>query len=430
MTGIGGVAPIPHGPALARRVPRLRLPSNWSLARRYLLTNLVIVILGVFVVGAWVGHQIEQSVLSRTASVTALYLDSILTPHLQTLADDDRWLAAAESAALDRLISGTGLGQGVVVFKVWSLDGRVVYSSEQRLIGQEFPFEDSLARAIGGEVTAEMSDLSQPENIFEREWATRLVEVYAPIREDRGGRVIGVNEFYLLPDDLDAETRGAQLRTWAVIALTGALAHVVMAGVVKAGSDTIRRQQRELQQQVARLTDLLSQNAHLHERVRLAAGRTTALNERALRRISADLHDGPGQALGLALLRLDGLRCSTADHTSDFAVVGAALKDALADLRSIAAGLRLPDVGAMGLSSVAERAIADHEHLADSLVDRRIGPLPMAAPLEIKIALLRTLQESLSNATRHGGGRDLSVVRAETAAQSDRPFRECGINVG
>jgi signal transduction histidine kinase len=37
--------------------------------------------------------------------------------------------------------------------------------------------------------------------------------------------------------------------------------------------------------------------------VRQAAGRSTALNGQTLRRISADLHDGPGQALALALRR-------------------------------------------------------------------------------------------------------------------------------
>ena len=50
------------------------------------------------------------------------------------------------------------------------------------------------------------------------------------------------------------------------------------------------------------LTTLLAQNDELHKRVQRAAARTTALNERFLRRVSAELHDGPAQDLGLALL--------------------------------------------------------------------------------------------------------------------------------
>ena len=246
--------------------------------------------------------------------------------------------------------------------------------------------------------------------MHERQRFSRLVEVYAPVRRESGGQVIAVNEFYLLPDALDAEIRAAQLRSWAVVGVVGVITYLLMAGIVKSGSDTIRRQQRALQGQVRELRELLRQNARLQERVRLAAGRTTTLNEQALRRISADLHDGPGQALALALLRLESLESPTDARSTDFATVHGAIRDALSEVRSISAGLRLPEIGPLELSAVAERAIADHERRSGTRIDRRLGPLPVCAPLEIKIALLRTLQESLSNASRHGAGREVTVV--------------------
>jgi signal transduction histidine kinase len=194
--------------------------------------------------------------------------------------------------------------------------------------------------------------------------------------------------------------------------VSGLLTYLLLAGIVKRGSDTIRNQQERLRQQVGELQHVLEQNARLHERVRQAAGRTTALNEQALRRISADLHDGPGQTLALALLRLESLQhsCQQAGCTlqtgenPDFTVVQGAVKDALSDLRAISAGLRLPELAPLSVAEVAERAISDHERRSGTRVDRRIGGLPEQAPLAIKIGLLRTLQEALSNATRHGGG--------------------------
>jgi hypothetical protein len=72
-----------------------RAPARWSLARQYLL----VVVAGVLVTGAWIGHQIEASVLARTGAVTAIYVDSVLGPHLQALALDDRWLTAADTDA-------------------------------------------------------------------------------------------------------------------------------------------------------------------------------------------------------------------------------------------------------------------------------------------------------------------------------------------
>src|SRR5262249_43301308 len=69
------------------------------------------------------------------------------------------------------------------------------------------------------------------------------------------------------------------------------------------------------------------------------------------------------------------------------------------------------------LGDAAARAIDDHERRARIHVERHFEGLPEQAPLAIKIALLRTLQEALSNATRHGRGVD---VRVELTADGDR----------
>jgi signal transduction histidine kinase len=44
------------------------------------------------------------------------------------------------------------------------------------------------------------------------------------------------------------------------------------------------------------------------------------------------------------------------------------------------------------------------------VVKRVVKRLPQRAPLAVKIALVRTLQEALSNATRHAGGASVSVI--------------------
>ncbi len=401
--------PRPMAPVCATAVGRY---GRMSLARQFLLASLAIVVVGMLVTGAWVGQEIESGVLSRTAAITALYVDSIITPHLQPLARQTN-LDPADVAALDQLISNTPLAQGVVAFKVWSPDGVVLYSPNRRLLGRRFPIEGGLARAVGGDVSAEMSRLDEPENEYEREHWSRLLEVYAPVRQNSGGRIMAVTEFYQLPNDLDAEIGAARLRSWAVIAGIALVTYLLLAGIVRRGSDTIGRQRAALEGQVAELQRLLDQNGRLHERVRQAAGRTTALNERALRRISADLHDGPGQDLALALLRLEALQapCDLAScvrPSSDFAVVRGAVRDALAEVRAIAVGLRLPELGALPVAEVAERAVRDHERRSATAVHLELGQLLGDAPLALKIALHRTVQEALSNATRHGHG--LAVV--------------------
>ena len=284
------------------RPSRLRIPR--SLAGRYLLANLLVVLLASFAVAAWVGIQLENGVLSRTAAVTALYIESFVEPQLTALATS-RDLPESSVRALDALLSSTQLGQRVVAFRTWSPDGRIVYSPNADLIGRRFDVEGGLERSLDGDVSAEFTDLSGPENAAERLRWTRLVETYVPVRERGGARVIAVVEFYQLPDEIDAQVTSARIASWAVVALAALLSYLLLAGIVKQGSDTIDRQQAALEQRVADLTGLLEQNERLRTRLQGAADRTTALNEAGLRRIGSDLHDGPAQTLALALLRLD-----------------------------------------------------------------------------------------------------------------------------
>jgi signal transduction histidine kinase len=248
--------------------------------------------------------------------------------------------------------------------------------------------------------------------------------VYAPVRNAQD-EVPAVVEFYQTPDELDAEISAARRESWGVVAAVMLAMYVLLAGIVKRGSDTIARQQRvlsgqevALRRRVRELSELLAQNARLHDRVRQAAGRTTSLNEQALRRIGADLHDGPGQALGLALLRLDQLDAMGTDPETLF-IVRAAMQDALGELRAISTGLRLPELGPLDVEGVATRAVTAHARRGGTAADLQLETLPTEVPLPVKITLFRALEEALSNATRHGLGRGV-VARVQGEADGLR----------
>jgi signal transduction histidine kinase len=392
-----------------------------SLSSQFLLANLAIVVIGLVAIGAWVSIHLESSVLSRTTAIAALYVESIMAPHLQPLASRTR-LDAAEVAAFDRLMSESALGEQIVAFRIWSPEGEVLYSPNRELIGQRFPVFSGLARALNGEVAAEVRSLRGGENAFELQRWSRLLEVYVPVRERGGSRILAVTEFYQVPDELDRAVAQARFQAWAVVSGAALVSYLLLAAIVKPGSDTIVRQEKALRKQVAELSRLLEQNAQLHERTLQAAGRTTALNEQALRRISADLHDGPGQELALALLRMDALEgrfqaAGIGDVGEDFEIVRGAVRDALAEIRAVSAGLRLPELAPLSVAEVAERAVRDHKRRGGAPVALHMENLPAEAPFPIKIALFRSLQEALSNATRHGAG---AAVSARVSAEDDR----------
>ncbi len=239
-----------------------------------------------------------------------------------------------------------------------------------------------------------------------------------PVRERGGPRIIGVTEFYQLPDEIDAEVASARLGSWTVLALAALVSYLLLAGIVKGGSDMIERQQQALRRRVAELSSLLEQNAGLHDRLRRSAERTTALNESGLRRIGSDLHDGPAQTMALALLRLDELDAAGG--------VSEAIGSALDDLRSIAAGLRSPAFDDLSLADVAERAIREHERRTGKSISSTVAsPLPVV-PVVTKIATYRVLQEALSNATRHAAGAEVEVVIAATPRDVRLEVRDRG----
>lgn len=219
-------------------------------------------------------------------------------------------------------------------------------------------------------------------------------------------------EFYQPTDELEGEVAAARLKSWAIVSGVGPGMYLLLFGIVRRGSNTIVRQRRALEHQVVQLSDLLEQNDRLHDRVRRAAEHTTALNEQSLRRISADLHDGPGQALGLALLRIDQLQSEHSAENAGVATVRGAVQDALTDIRAISTDLRLPALEQLSPAEIAERAVHAHERRSGTSVRLETTAAPSDAPLAVKITLFRTLEEALSNATRHGGGIGVTTTLA------------------
>ena len=404
----------------------MNLLARLSLVRLLLAGGAVILLAGMLVVGAWVGSEIESGVISRAGAVTSLYVDSVVSPHLQSLASNGE-LREEDRAALDRLLTRTPLGQHIVAFKIWAPDGRIRYSTTPALAGRQFEVKPELAAAFAGQVRSQIANLSDPENEVERQQWSRLIETYAPVHAATTGSIVAVTEFYQTADDLAQEVRAARLRSWLMVSAATLVMFLLLAWLVRHASNTITAQQTELNEKVTQLTALLAQNERLHDRVRRAAARTTALNERFLHRVAADLHDGPGQGLALALMRMEALAdvCSVCPAPvgkersvgDDFRTVHAALQAALVELRAISGGLHLPEIEGLSLGETARRAVRDYERKAGLTVPLAIGEMPDEAPLPVKITLFRLLQESLANGYRHGSAAGQRVQMAKHDSQ-------------
>ena len=415
----------------------IHLPARLTLAQRFMLASLIILVSGMVGIGAWVGSQIENGVIHRTAGTTAVYVDSLVEPLLQELALSDA-LTPEHQQQLNWLLRDTPLAKDIVMFKVWNRAGRITYSNDASLIDQQYEVSTDLIDGFAGKVSASISDLSKPENVAERKLAggRRLLELYTPVRLRGAEQIIAVAEFYERVDELEGEIAAAQQRSWLIVGAATIGMYLLLAGFVQRASNTIVRQQIELGAQVSRLTELLQQNAKLHDRVQRAASRTAALNERILRRISAELHDGPAQDLGLALLRLDHVvaraesvpdgRTTCSNDVLDLDAVKGSVSHALQEVRAISTGMGLPELKHLTLGETLARVIRTHERSTSSKVRLELEHVPDQGPLPIKITLYRVVQEALSNAFRHGAGAAQQVKLAYMSGELQLVVSDAG----
>jgi signal transduction histidine kinase len=130
-------------------------------------------------------------------------------------------------------------------------------------------------------------------------------------------------------------------------------------------------------------------------------------------RLSRDLHDQTGQALTALLLGLNAARRAEGldEARAALADLDGIVREALADVRSIAVRLRPAALDELGLAAALERlaaAAADGSETAVA-VTTTLGP-DQRLPAEIETAVYRIVQEAVGNAVRHGQARRVDVT--------------------
>jgi signal transduction histidine kinase len=396
--------------ALLPQLPDRRNFERVSFTRQFLLVSSAVLVLGMAIVGTWLGMEIERSAVNRAAAVAAVYVESILAAQLRHASGDG--LSKAETHdALDRIFNDGPLRRKVVRFKLWDVTGVIRYSSDHAQLGQRFPVDGLLAAAFAGSVEARISDLDEAEHEAERGQWQRLLEVYVPVRMTPESAVIAVAEFYHATENIDRDIRSAQQRSWVLVTVATLAIFLLMLVQVRRANDTILQQRNDLQRQLHQLRAAFADNERMRARLGEAGAATTALNEQFLHRVAADLHDGPAQTLAFALMRFDELTgtnqsCALrGDGTSpELLAIHGALRSSLDDLRNIAAGLGVPGIAELSLADTARRAVRDFARQSALKVEAEVDPSLQHASLATKITVYRLLQESLSNSWRHAPG--------------------------
>ena len=284
------------------------LRDRWnglSLALQYGIAGGVVLACAMVLIGFWVTRVIEDGIKSNAASATALYVDSVIAPLLPELRED-KPLDAGVPRALDEVLSQGALGDRLASFKIWRRDGHVLYALDPRNHRPEISADRRLA-ARPGPATWLPSSTSL---------ATSKARGSAPrtcrcskstARSANRGRA----RSWRWPSSTRSPPRSTRTcgrrgsrAGWSWRRSRRPRWRCCRASCSAAAAPSSASAQA-LTERVAELSALLAQNRTLRQRVQKASRRASAINERYLRRIGADLHDGPAQLVALAALRMD-----------------------------------------------------------------------------------------------------------------------------
>jgi two-component system, NarL family, sensor kinase len=290
---------------------------------------------------------------------------------------------------MDRLVRGRVIVPPVVRVKLWSRDGRIVYSDEHRLIGAHYALnQDDLASFTDSKVNAEISDLNRPENRFEKRFH-KLLEVYLPVRTPSGRPLLF--ESYLRYSSVSATAQ----RIWLPFLLTliAALAALWLVQVPLAGSlvKRLRARQQEREELLVRAIEA---------------------SDIERRRIAADLHDGAVQDLAGISYSL-GVAAGQAETTPrgelrELLAHGARVaRESMRQLRSLLVEIYPPNLHDAGLESALEDLLAPlrSRGVEAELATDGVGRIGA----ESEQLIFRTAQEALRNVADHADASRVSV---------------------
>ena len=338
----------------------------------------------------------ESEALRQAGQRTQAVGEGVLAPELTEA------VMRGDPAALqrfDRIVRTRVLRGPITRVKLWTPEGRVVYSDEKRLIGRRFAVSPELREAEASHGPhADISTLRSAENGFER-GSGRLLEVYLPLWGPSGAEVIA--ETYQTTDLVDATSHHLWVSFTPVLLvalLALALAQVPLAlwlaRRIRAG---VRERQR---------LESLAGDATRRERLRIAS----------------TLHDGVVQDLAGVAFTLSATsarvdRADVEELRETLRDAAAVARDSITELRQLLVELCPPAQEVAGLHGALEELAVPlrQRGLAVTLETKIDGPRDAA----LDELLYRAAREALRNVERHAAA---TAVTVRLQADDDRAY--------
>ena len=326
----------------------------------------------------------DTSILARTA-IAPLLTDALLS------------MRPAAVAAMNAEVRSRVLDDSLVRVKIWRQDGQIVYSDEARLIGSTYRLGlDEQQSFVNGRAAADVSDLSRPENRYERPFG-KLLEVYQPLRTRSGTPLLF--ETYFRYDVVSANGR----RAW------NDFLPIMLASLI--GLEAL---------QIPLAWSMARRVRAGQERQEVLLRRAIEASEAERRRIASDLHDGVVQDLASVSYTLASVQGKVNGATrTAIADAAAGTRRSIRALRSLLVEIYPPSLREAGLGAALSDLTAPlGVHGIEANVEL---PEDLRFPPDVEALLYRAAQEAVRNVVSHARAShvDIRLHRPDHSAVLD-----------
>jgi len=357
-------------------------PSVVGAVGRFAVAGLVALAV-VGVIGFFVLRDVGTSEALRQArDVTRLVGRGIVEPNLRRGLLEGRERAVRR---FDAIVRSRVLEDPIVRVKLWTGSGRLVYSDEARLIGQRYQLApDDLASLHSGTVESDVSDLSRPENRFER-GRGKLLEVYLPVRGPAGRPLLF--EAYQEFDTVESSARDTWLAFAPALIAALVLLYLVQLPLAASMAGRIRRASEEREALLQHAVD-------------------ASVTER--RRIAGDIHDGVVQDLAGLSYSLAAAAEGDEPRREEALRDGAErARQSVRELRGLLVEIYPPRLREAGLPAALADLVAP---LAARGVEARVTiPEDLELAPETEALFFRVAQEAIRNSAKHASSKRIEV---------------------
>jgi signal transduction histidine kinase len=334
---------------------------------------------------SWFSTRAAQDEATLDArNVTNVLAHSVTEPLMP------RGLVAGRAASLDifdRRVRHRLLVAQIVRIKLWSPSGRIIYSDKVQLIGKVFPLDAQERQIVlHGGTAADITDLSKPENRYERGHG-KLLEVYTQVHGPAGQPLLFEAYF---PYSGVIHRTSQIVSQFRPITIFGLLVFLLLTTPL-----------------VWVLARRLDRSAAERERLLLAAVEASDIERR---RIARDLHDTVVQELAAVSFALSAAAREMHDQPAVSRRLdgfGGRVRNSLRSLRSLLVEIYPPELRKQGLGAALEDLLAP---ATGSGVETVLDVADISQVSLDRTALVwRVAQEAVRNALRHGRPSRLEV---------------------